>query len=283
MRFFFRSKQFKIIVCIFLSIVLISSIFAAFGKMSPQANLAATITAPFRYVAEIVDNTVGDFFDTFKAQSELMLENSQLKNQINDLQSKLSEYDEALQKNEFYENYLGLKEANSDFTLCDATLIARDSDDPYGSFVINKGSMDGLSVYDPVITNEGLVGFIYETALSTSKVKTILSPDITAGALDNRTADSGIVSGTLELSQKGLCRFYNLSRSCSVSIGDYVVTSGEGIFPEGLLIGTIEEIGSDRYNTSIFATVQPFAKIDELRGVMVITDFEGKINSGEES
>ena len=53
-------------------------------------------------------------------------------------------------------------------------------------------------------------------------------------------------------------------------------TSGEGIFPEGLLIGTIQSIGSDEYNTSIFAAVKPFADIENLREVMVITSFEGQ-------
>ena len=98
------------------------------------------------------------------------------------------------------------------------------------------------------------------------------------GALDNRTNDSGIISGNLEFAKNGQAKFYNLARSCSVAIGDYVVTSGEGIFPKGLLIGKIETIGNDKYNTSIYATVTPFANIDELRQVMVITDFDGQGN-----
>ena len=45
-----------------------------------------------------------------------------------------------------------------------------------------------------------------------------------------------------------------------------------------MLIGKIETIGNDKYNTSIYATVTPFASIDELRQVMVITDFDGQGN-----
>ena len=61
-----------------------------------------------------------------------------------------------------------------------------------------------------------------------------------------------------------------------MAVGDYIVTSGEGIFPEGLLIGSVKSIGSEKYNTSIFATVEPFADLDDIRDVMVITDFEGQ-------
>ena len=120
------------------------------------------------------------------------------------------------------------------------------------------------------------MGYIAEVGLTTSKVTTILSPDITLGALDNRTSDSGLLSGSLEQAKEGNTRLYNLSRSCTVAIGDYVITSGEGIFPEGLLIGTVQTIGSDEYNTSIFAEVKPFADIQEIRNVMVITSFEGQ-------
>ena len=55
-----------------------------------------------------------------------------------------------------------------------------------------------------------------------------------------------------------------------------MVTSGEGIFPSGLLIGTIQSIGSDKYNTSIYAEVKPFVDFDSINGVMVITEFEGQ-------
>ena len=111
---------------------------------------------------------------------------------------------------------------------------------------------------------------------TTSKITTISSPELIAGALDNRTTDSGLLSGNLEFAEKGYAKFYNLSRSCNIAIGDYVVTSGEGIFPEGLLIGTIQSIGSDEYNTSIYASVKPFVDIEEIRDVMVIIDFEGQ-------
>ena len=61
-----------------------------------------------------------------------------------------------------------------------------------------------------------------------------------------------------------------------MAVGDFIVTSGEGIFPEGLLIGTVRSIGSEKYNTSLFAEVEPFANLNDIRDVMVITGFEGQ-------
>ena len=277
MRFFFRSKQFKVILTILITLITISIIFTIIGgAISPQANIMATVTAPFRSAATTVSTAVSDFFKALTDGNEIMLKNNELEAEINELREKLADYEKMTEENEFYKDYLDIKDQNKDFSFADATLISRDKLDPYKSFVINKGSSDGIRAYDPVITDAGLVGYVSEVGLTTSKVTTILSPDLTLGALDNRTDDSGIISGSLEVLEQGCTKFQNLARSCSVAVGDYVITSGEGVFPEGLLIGTIESISNDKYNTSLYASVKPFVDIDSIRNVMVITEFEGQ-------
>ncbi len=277
MRFFFRSKQFKIILASVAAVIVLSIVCVIIGgRISPQADIIGTVTAPFRAAFTNISNAVSDFFAVYSEGNDALVKNAELETEINELRRQIADYDEISAENEFYKKYLEIKDAHPDFKFSAATLISRAHQDPYKSFVINKGSTSGISENDPVITDEGLVGYIYEVGLTTSKVATVLSPDITLGALGNRTRDSGIVSGSLALAELGQTKFYNLSRSCNIAVGDYVVTSGEGIFPEGLLIGTVKTIGSDEYNTSIFAAVEPFAKVEDIRDVMVITDFEGK-------
>lgn len=277
MRFFLRSKQFKIIVAVFLTVVLVTVSFVFIGKrMSPQTDIASIISAPFRSIASSVSNAVNDFFDAYSDGNKLSLENAELKAQIDELQNKLADYEEIQAENEFYKEYLEIKENNPDFKFADANIITRDPDDPYDGFTINKGSASDISLYDPVITDGGIVGYVTEVGLTSCKVTTILSHNITLGAIDNRTNDSGIVTGSLALAQNGLCRFENLARSCTVAVGDDVVTSGEGIFPEGLLVGSVKSIGIDDYNTSVFAEIEPFVEFSEIRSVMVITSFEGQ-------
>lgn len=277
MRFFFRSRQFKIIAAVFAALIVIAAVTAAVGgRMSPGANIFGTVTAPFRSLASKISGGISSFVEVYTEGEKLNIKNAELETEISELRKKLADYEQAVSENEFYKNYLDIKDANPSFKFVAATLISRDKEDPYKGFIINKGSVNGVSAHDPVITNEGLVGYIGEVGLTTSKVVTVLSAELTAGALDNRTSDSGVLSGSAELASEGLTKFYNLSRSCNIAVGDYVVTSGEGIFPKGLLIGTVQTIGSDKYNTSIYANVKPFANIDGIRGVMVITEFEGQ-------
>lgn len=277
MRFFFRSKQFKIILTILLSLIAVSIIFSVIGgAISPQSNIIGTITAPFRSAITAVKNGINDFSDALSGGNEVMLENAELREQLNELREELADYEKISKENEFYKNYLEIKDQNPDFEFTPSTIISRDASDPFGGFIINKGSTDGISTHDPVITDAGIVGFVTDVGLTTSKVVTILSPDLTLGALDNRTSDSGIIKGSLELNEKGYTKFENLSRSCTVAVGDYVITSGEGVFPKGLLVGSIETISNDKYNTSLYASVKPFVDFSELRDVMVITNFEGQ-------
>lgn len=277
MRFFFRSRQFKIILGITLCLLVIGIVSALFGnRLSPQSDLIGTVTAPFRTAFVKISQGVEDFFSSFTEGNEALIRNSELESEMAELRSQITDYEKLKKENEFYKNYLEIKENNPDFKFTEATLIFKEEKDPFKSFTLNKGSVHGVEKYDPVITEAGLVGYISQVGLSTSKVTTILHPDITLGALDNRTSDSGVLYGDVSTAEEGLTGLYNLSRSCSVSVGDYIVTSGEGIFPDGLNIGTVRSIGSEKYNTSIFATVEPFVDFGSLRDVMIITEFEGQ-------
>ena len=282
MRFFFKSRQFKIALAIFSVVCAAIFCFVMVGKsLSAESTVSGTLLAPFQKIITVISDGISDFNRSYKQGNELLLENNQLKEEIEELKEQLIDYDKALAQNEFYENYLGIKDDNPDYSFISASLISRDTEDLYKSFTLDKGSMSGIGLYNPVITNEGLVGYITKVGLTTSTVTTILSPDLKLGALDNRTHDAGVVSGSGDVYDKGLCRFSNLSTSCLITVGDYVISSGEGIFPSGLLIGRITNVKNDEYNTSLYADVQPFADFDSIRNVMIINDFDGKSNGKE--
>jgi len=277
MRFFFRSKKFKVILAVSLSLVVLAVTFTLIGgRIAPQADFAGTIIAPFRSGFAKISGAVDDIIAAYKDGDKAQIENADLESEINELRNQLVDYEKLKTENEFYKKYLEIKDDHKDFIFAPATVISKDSNDPFGSFTVNSGSVDGVKLHDPVITEAGLVGYVSEVGTTTCKVVTILDPDVSLGALDIRTSDSGVLYGSLTTAEKGLTGLYNLSRTCNVTVGDYIVTSGEGIFPEGLLIGTVRTVGSEKYNTSIFATIEPFVDFDEIKNVMIITDFKGR-------
>lgn len=277
MRFFLRTKKFKVSVSIIAAVLaLCIAVRIIGGILSPGAGLIGTIIAPFQEFATYISNGIDNLEKKYNEGNELLLENQKLKEENDTLRKQSADYEETLRQNEFYKDYLEIKDLNPDFTFCDARLISVDKDDLYRSFVINKGSADGISAYDPVIIGNSLVGYVSHVGLTTSKVITVLSPEITAGANDSRTGDTGVISGTADFAAENKIKFYNLTRDCQVAVGDTVITSGEGLFPGGLLIGTVETIKNDTNTSSLYSTVTPFVDFSDIRQVMVITSFRGQ-------
>ena len=284
MRFFFRSQRFKIMVLVTSIVIVIALITALIGSVfSPQNSVLGAATSSITGFLNNVSNEIEIFFEKFGSNNDLMKENISLKNQINELTSELMDYEKAKQENEMYEKYYGIKEQNTDYIMEPAMLISRNADDPYGSFNINKGSLQGIALHDPVITESGLVGYISEVNPSYSKVTTILDTAINCGGLDRRTLDAGIVSGELRLAEQGKTRINNILRSSSVATGDYIVTSGGGVFPEGIVIGKIDSVHNETYSTALYGIITPIVDFGELRDVMVITYFTGQGNTTGEN
>ena len=279
MRFFLRSKQFKKTAAI-ITVILAAAIIAAIagGNMAPHAGLVGSIVAPFQKLGSAAGEAWTDMTDNFKSAAKLNSEKEKLQKEVDSLRAQLVDYETALTENKFYKNYLEIKELNPDFKFCPAKVLATDPENAFGGFTVSAGSAHGVELYDPVITDAGLVGYISEVGSTTSKITTILSPNLTCGAFDSRTGDSGAISGASDFADKGNTRLFNLPRTCSVAVGDIIVTSGNGVFPDQMIIGTINDIGNDPITSSLYASVKPAVNFDDIRDVMIITEFVGQGN-----
>ena len=277
MRFFLRSRRFKIICATVAALLAVSIVVRIIGgTIAPHSSIIGAVVKPFRSAATAIGNKIEDINERLSTGEELIKKNNELQKKVDELSSQVVDYNDIKKQNEFLKDFLELKENNKDYKFEHATLISRDNEDIGYMFTINKGSVNGISEHDPVITSSGLVGYISETGPSYSKVTTVLSKDINIGCVDYRTSDVGIVTGNPETSAKGLSDFYNLPRNCSVALNDIIVTAGGGIFPEGLVVGTIDSLSSDENQTSITAKIKCAVDIAEVRDVMVITYFEGQ-------
>lgn len=277
MRFFFRSRKFKIMVSVTVCVLVLALVGYIFGtSFTPQNSIVGAITTSVQGVIKKASDFVTDTYEKMNENEKIMLENATLKAQVDKLTEQLVDYQTALEENEFYKEYLGIKEKNPDYVMEPASLISHNADDPYGSFVINKGSLNGIAIHDPVITDAGLVGYISEVNSSYSKVTTILDSNIKVGVLDKRTGDIGIVSGELSFAEKGKTKMLDILRSSGVATGDFIVTAGGNMFPEGIIIGTVDSIHNAKLDTSLYAVVSPVVEFKELRDVMVITYFSGQ-------
>ena len=103
---------------------------------------------------------------------------------------------------------------------------------------------------------------------------TVLNPKINVSAIDNHSRDTGTITGDSAASVDGLTKMIYIPSDNTISAGNFIVTSGDGgIFPSGLIIGTVVEVKTSNNKISCEAQIQPIVDFSDVSDVMVITDF----------
>lgn len=278
MRDLLKSKNFKLLlVAVFLVLGIMIYSASTSGQQNIFSSIASFITTPIQKLSALVSGGINDLGSDMTDIDQIRAENELLKEKIRQMQAQLVDYETYKQNYESLRDLLKLKEDSGDMELIRATAISRDVTDTYGTFIIDMGTMQGVAYLDPVITEDGLVGYVSEVGPISSKVTTILSPSTDVGALDKRTQDGGVLGGDQEYAQNGFTKLSYLQRDCDVTIGDLIVTSGlGGIYPKNLIIGEVTEIRAESQDISLYAVVRPAADVTACTEVYVITYFEGQ-------
>ena len=254
------------------------------GNSDFVSSICGFITAPIQRVSAMVAGGFGSFSGEFEDIDAVRAENELLKKKVREMTQKTVDYDTLKQQNDEYRKLLELKNENKNYEFLPSTVIARDSSDYYSGFTIDKGSADGIALHDPVVTADGLVGYVTGLGVTSSKITTILSPGLEVGAVDKETRDGGTLFGEISSAKSGRTRLNYLARDCEVTVGDIVVTSGFGsIFPANLVIGEVSAINAESENISFYAEIIPAADVKNCTDVFVITEFEGQRSIQESS
>lgn len=278
MQKFFKSWGFKLLCALAVLAIAVMVRAAAVGDADVFiSQTLSVISQPFLKLSTSVSESVNGFLDRFVRTEDVFLQNEELRRQLREANDKLVEYENIKRENEQFREFLQLKENNPDYDFETATVIGRDSTSRFGSFTIDKGSIDGIEVADPVITSDGLVGIVWEVGLTYSHVRTVIDISVDVGVYSISTRDSGIVSGDITLSSEGLCKLRYLPKNSGISAGELIVTSGiGGVFPKNLVVGTVRSIELDSNGLSLSAAIEPAADIAGVTDVLVIKSFDGQ-------
>ena len=95
------------------------------------------------------------------------------------------------------------------------------------------------------------------------------------GATVGRTRDIGLAEGESLLAQDARLKMSYLARESQIAVGDLVVTTGlGGIFPAGLVVGTVEDVLPETSGKSMYAVITPAADVRTVTSVFIITDYD---------
>lgn len=242
---------------------------------SPVSSAVGVVMKPVQQLSSFVSEKLLDLSLSFRSSNSYREKIDELEEKIALYEKELVDYEQTKQKLESYQSVLGLKKENPDYELLPADIIGRDSLDAFYSFMIDKGSTDGVKVNDPVVYGSYVVGVVHSVKATYSVVWTVFNPKVNISAYETRTREAGYSTTTTELSGERKCLFSGLDKTTNVAVGGQVCTSGlGGIYPKGLIIGKISEITDSKYDASVNAVIEPSIDLTELEDVFVITDFE---------
>jgi rod shape-determining protein MreC len=221
---------FYLTTCVLLSLLLL--VLPGEVKSDFSALIFRFTYAPFYALSHQIKQLQGVYQENKKLQQKvikLTLENSELK----------EEHLENSRLRALLEFRSGLE-----YQVIPAEVVAAEPNRPWGrgSVLVNKGKEEGIKRNMPVLNLYGLVGKIEEVFPHRSTVQLMLDPDFRVSALDQRSRVFGIIKPYP--GQGMLLNLDNVPLGEDVQIGDEVISAGwGGIFPAGLKIGIISNIG----------------------------------------
>lgn len=279
MKEFFHSVRFKIIICIAaLLLGLMTYVAVAAGTQTLPEQIINTVTYPFVTAANAVSNGVNGFIDKLVNADTYKSQNDELRELVTQMYERTADYEELQKENEQLREMLNLSKKHEDFKFSEpCSIVARNANDIYGGFTINHGSTSGISLNDPIITSVGLIGRVTDIAPNYARVSTILSPQVNVGVYTQRTKTTGVLESNTATAEQGLCLMSNILKDADINPGDVIVTSGQsGLFPEGLIVGTVKEVYDDPNGLSKHALIEPAEDCFKITSVYAVVDFDGK-------
>jgi rod shape-determining protein MreC len=233
---------------------------------NPVRNFFYLISAPIQKTFWRAGDWVSDFFEAVSEMKNLKKENEELELKIQSLLAENVQFSELKKENEDLRTALNLG-LEKEFSLIFGEVIAKDISQD--SLVIDKGSDDGISKGQPVITPEkNLVGRIGEVYKNFSKVMLISHKD---SSFDGEIVGSKIL-GLVKGNGNFKVFFDLVPKDKDVKRGGLIITVAlGGIFPEGLVVGEVKDVKKSDVEPFQQIEISPSYDVKELEQLFIIS------------
>ena len=157
-----------------------------------------------------------------------------------------------------------------------ASIVGKNDGNYYTSFTISAGKNQNVQKDGIVLTGKGLVGRIYEVSDNYSKAISILdSKSSVSFQVLREERYTGIASQNVTMDYEykdfeGYIKGYLFDINYKVLPGDIIITSGLGLYPKGIPIGSIDKIIEDKNNLLKYVKIKPSVNLKKIDKVMIL-------------
>lgn len=254
--------------------VLVLAVYLSVLPTASQQSLQGTFLsflAPFLRTGTAVQEQIGSMGKGLKTLDEIEADNRKL----TEVNRVLLTTNNLLREMEGENNRLRLAleyRERSVFRLLAARVISRDASTWWNTVKINRGFEDGIETDQPVLTDVGLVGKTTTVTKNETIVVLITDETCRVAAKVEGTREQGILSGmrVQDSGSAGILQLNFLTKNATLEPGQKVYTAGisNGVFPSGILIGTIKEFRTRPLDGQ--ALVEPAVDISQTEDVFVV-------------
>lgn len=244
------------------------------------AEVTGYVTVPFQKGVSEAGSFLSERSEELVQIRDLLAKNKELQEQIDELTIENNTLTQEKYELNNLRSLYQLDQAYAEYEKVGARVIGKDAGNWFNSFIIDKGSDDGIAVNMNVMAGSGLVGIVTEVGANWARVTSIIDDTSNVSGMVLATGDNLIVSGDLEMMSHNTIRFTKLIDSAGkVKEGDKVVTSNiSDKYLPGLLIGYITSMDSDSNNLTHSGTITPVVDFEHMDEVLVILDMKQQID-----
>lgn len=178
------------------------------------------------------------------------------------------------QENEALSKLLELKQAHQDWSFTVATVASVENENYSVVYTLDRGTNAGIDINMPVLTDLGLVGYVFDVAPDYCRVRALTDSRTVVAVSAPQSGQTGLLEGDMTLNAQGLCRMNRLLTETQLQPGEIVQTAGgSSIYPAGLYIGTVRELCADAQTLQVYAVIELGQAADDIYRVMVLTSY----------
>ena len=134
---------------------------------------------------------------------------------------------------------------------------------------IDKGEADGVQKEMGVVSGSGIVGIVYQTSAHYAVIIPVLNSKSSISCKIRRSDYFGFLKW--EGGSPEFAYIKDMPRHSIFEVGDTIVTSGHSaIFPSGVLVGTVDDVGDSNDGLSYSIRVKLFTDFARLNEVRVV-------------
>ncbi len=272
---FFKTAGIVVLILLVL-VLLLTGIGRLLGGASPLSQFMQAALSPVDKLMGSCVAKLEDIYGYMHDYDQLKEENAALKTRIAEMANEVRRSQDANEENERLRTLLNLQRAHMDYAMVDANLTSWSASSWSSAFNIDRGSRDGIEAGDCVITECGyLVGIVTECGRYSSTVRTLLDPRSAVAARMEEAGITAVAAGDFALMSQGRLKLTYLQDAGVLVIGDTVLTTGSGgVYPSGLVIGTVADLRLDQGGFTEYGIMDPAVELASLRQVFVIRGYE---------